>query len=42
MTLRALYESFKKKVHDLKKLSTILIILEDTDFIIRESKSFSN
>jgi hypothetical protein len=42
MTLRALYESFKKKVHDLKKLSTTLIILEDTDFIIRESKSFSN
>jgi hypothetical protein len=42
MTLRALYESFKKKVHDLKKLSTTLIILKDTDFIIRESKSFSN
>jgi hypothetical protein len=42
MTLRALYESFKKKVHDLKKLSTTLIILENTDFTIKESKSFPN
>ena len=39
MTLWALYESFKKRVHDLKKLYTILIILED-DFTIEVSKSF--